>query len=86
MLRNDSCQSPCPVVGEVLLEASASRGPPLWPEAGDRVVAITERGSSSKQNHRFTMLRKYGAMVQTPKCRSYDGMRNNGRHRWVGEQ
>ena len=58
---------------EVLLEACASRGPPLWPEAGDRLVAITERDtsimerdSSSKQNHRFTMLRKYGAMVQTP--------------------
>ena len=51
---------------EVLLEACASRGPPLWPEAGDPLVAITERDSLSKQNHRFTMLRKYGAMVQTP--------------------
>lgn len=52
--------------GEVLLEACSPRGPPLWPEAGDRLVAITERDSSSKQNHRFTMLRKYGAVVQTP--------------------
>ncbi|OWK05474.1 hypothetical protein Celaphus_00002256 [Cervus elaphus hippelaphus] len=71
----------CPLTTVEDTSSQPSVGPPLWPEAGDRVVAITERGSSSKQNHRFTMLGKYGTMVQTPKCRSYDGMRNNRRHR-----
>ena len=53
--------------GEVLLEACASEGASLWPEAG-HCLGLSWGGGTASPNRIIDswLVRKYAAMVQTP--------------------